>query len=118
MIERQKRLNDPGNPEKAKQSGNEKEHFPFSDLSARKMGLGEYNTDYQEDGEFHQLEDLKTRNVVDEFYFFQSRPDILQIIPGQIFCTIEQAFLVNFFLKCSNIVIEHYSEKLKSKFCG
>jgi len=85
MVKRQKGLNDPGDPEKAQQSGNEKEHFPLSDLGARKMGFGEYNTYYQKDGEFHQLEDLKTRDIIDEFYFFQSRPDILQFIPDRIF---------------------------------
>ena len=61
------------------------------------MGFGEHNTDYQKDGEFHQLEDLKTRNVIDEFYFFQSRPDILEFIPDRIFHIIEQVLPAYFF---------------------
>ena len=61
------------------------------------MGFCKYNTDYQKDGEFHQLEDLKTRNVVDEFYFSQYRPYILLKNPDQIFHIIEQVLPVIFF---------------------
>ena len=70
------------------------------------MGFCKYNADYQKDREFHQLEDLKTRNVVDEFYFSQCRTYIFLKNPDQIFQIIEQVLPVIFSLKRTKIVIE------------
>ena len=66
MIEGKKGLDYSCDPEEGYQSGNKKEHLPGAYFRARKMAFCEYNTCYQEDSEFQQLENLKPGNVVDE----------------------------------------------------
>jgi hypothetical protein len=59
-------------PEKAYKSGDEKEHFPRTDLGTGKMTFGKYNADYKKDSKPHQLEELEPRNIVYQFNLSQS----------------------------------------------
>lgn len=72
VIQRKKRLDDPGHPEEGYQSGNKQEHLPWADLSTGKMAFGKYYTDNKEDSKPHQLEKLEPWNIVNQFYFSQS----------------------------------------------
>jgi len=60
-------LNNASHPEKAYQSCNKQEHFPFSDLSAGKVAFGKNYADNKKYGELHQLKYLKPRDVINEF---------------------------------------------------
>jgi hypothetical protein len=71
VVKRQKGLNYTGYPEKGHQTGNKHKHFPLADFGTGKIAFSKYYTDNKEDNRLHQLEKLKTRNIINYFYSSQ-----------------------------------------------